>query len=163
MAFFITFPIFILGSIALIVFYFTTRKKIALVLIGIFWCAPILAYFLRIWEPWQPLILKKTNFYGEFKIDTKFYPGKNSQWEYDHFTFKILDGDSFKLNILDQNKIIKTYSGKIAWNNNGPPWIIKIECAQPIFDQPIVLYRKINYFYFVWHSKKYKNMFFKKI
>ncbi|MHB1276885.1 MAG: hypothetical protein ACYC1Q_00645, partial [Bacteroidia bacterium] len=58
--------------------------------------------------------LSKEDYYGHYSIDKDFFPGKQANWQYDHYRFEITDRDSIFFYITDKEKIVKTFRGTIS-------------------------------------------------
>jgi len=100
--------------------------------------------------------------YGNYIIDKSKYPGKEANWQYDHFRFEITRQDSILFYVTDKKTIIKTYRGKVQYSQKGRIILnVNLPRSEVIVDTPI-LYRNIFSFYYVFHSKYYNNVFFKK-
>lgn len=159
------FPILVIATTLLLVA--ATRNRSALKILGIIWSGALvllvagsIADNLR-----KPIVLTKEKIVGEYRIDTSFYPGKNAQWQHDHFKFIITRDDSIHFIVLnDQQKPSKIYNHKIDYHF-GPPdrWSINADNAYHVIKSPPTLYRGHKKFYYVFESPKYGNMFFRKI
>ena len=64
-------------------------------------------------------ILKKEDYYREYIINRDYFPGKQANWQYDHYRFEIKENDSIFFYLTDREKILKTFRGKIA--TTSPP------------------------------------------
>ncbi len=102
---------------------------------------------------------------GAYIIDRDQFPGKQADWQYNHFRFEITDDDRFVFYETDKEKIIHTYRGHIEYNETYKTPRIKLlfnnERHHIIADNP-TLYRNTWSFYYVFHSEKFGNVFFKK-
>ncbi len=113
-----------------------------------------------------PLKLTKQDIIGEYKIDTTFYRGNNARWQYAHYYFSINQSDSLQLSVLDKTgKTAQIYKHKINYSA-GPPDLWSIADTGSVYhvikNKP-TLYRSHDRFYYVLHSEKFGNMFFRKI
>ncbi len=109
--------------------------------------------------------LKKNDIYGNYTIDRSKFSGKNSDWQYNHYRFKITKDDKIFFYITEKEKIVKTIKGTIIINDTYENARLKINFDEPkfhIFKENPTLYRNIWSFYYVFYSNKYNNMFFKK-
>jgi hypothetical protein len=104
----------------------------------------------------------QNDIYGNYVIDKSKYAGKQQSWQYDHFRFEITRQDSIFFYITDKKTILKTYRGKVQYSQKGRI-ILKVNLPRSavIVDAP-TLYRNTFSFYYVFHSKYYNNVFFKK-
>ena len=159
------FPLLILATVGLIIYFFATKKKIALKLLGGLWALTILIFCLGLFmnKFRKPFSLTKQDIIGEYRIDTNFYPGTNAKWQYEHFKFTILPNDSLRFYQTNKDTILKTYTYKLKYSS-GPPdlWSIVNDTTYKISKNPPTLYRGHNKFYYVIRSDNYGNMFFRK-
>ena len=114
----ITFFIFILAICIFIVLtiFRLLKKKLPfkrIILISI--CTPVLLILAlliaeRIYDFFKsPMTVRKYNIEGDYVINRKMFPGKNCDWQFEHYTLHI-DRDTLCLNILNNSKLIKTFS-----------------------------------------------------
>ena len=160
------FPLLILSTIGLFIFFLISRKKITLTILGSLWGFTILIFiFGSIADHYRkPIRLTKQDIIGEYRIDKTFYPGKNANWQYKHFKFYITDKDSILFLIMKEKGIpLAFYKHKINYSD-GPPalWKINTDSTHHILKNQPTLYRGHDKFYYVFHSEKYGNMFFRK-
>ena len=159
------FPLLILATVGLIIYFLATKKKIALKLLGGLWALTILIFCLGLFmnKFRKPFSLTKQDIIGEYRIDTNFYPGTNAKWQYEHFKFTILPNDSLRFYQTNKDTILKTYTYKLKYSS-GPPdlWSIVNDTTYKILKNPPTLYRGHNKFYYVIRSDNYGNMFFRK-
>ena len=109
--------------------------------------------------------LQKSDYYGEYIIDKSFFPGKQSNWQYDHFRFEIKQDDKLYFYESEKDKVVKTYIGTIStvrpWNSER----LIINMEKPtihIMKSNPTIYRNTWDFYLVFYSEKFNNMYFKK-
>jgi hypothetical protein len=103
--------------------------------------------------------------YGNYIIDRNKYPGKQADWQYNHYRFKITEDNKIFFYITEKENIIKTIEGKVEFTEYGHSPHLKIELEEPkfhILQENPTLYREIWSFYYVFESDKYKNVFFTK-
>jgi hypothetical protein len=162
-AVYILFPI----SAILILLWLVTRRKMWIKAFVYIWSSIIFVAFLMYTIHW---ITKKTEpnidaIRGKYVIDRNQFPGKQADWQYDHFQFEITDDDSFIFYETEKDKIVRTYRGKIEYSEyDNTPKIRLVFNGQRhhiIADNP-TLYRNTWSFYYVFHSEKFNNVFFKK-
>jgi hypothetical protein len=160
------FPILLLSSVGLIIYFFVTKRVIALKILGMLWGSAILIFAISsvIGNRRMPIRLTKEDIVGEYRIDTTFFPGANARWQYDHYKFFITGNDSIHFIVMKEKEIpIQVYRHRITYTA-GPPalWSIVADTSDHLINQPI-LYRGHNKFYYVFRSKKFGNMFFRKV
>lgn len=161
-------PLLLLLSVIFVI-YFLARKEhklaksifkgwgifflVLFVLIGVVYCVHFFT---------DKTVVDSDDIYGAYVIDRSKYSGKQSDWQYDHYRFEITKQDSFLFDVTDKEKIIKTYKGKVVNANKGRI-VLKMDSPtiKIIADTP-TLYRNTFSFYYVFHSKYYNNVFFKK-
>lgn len=110
-------------------------------------------------------VLTKEDYYGEYIINRDFFKGKQSDWQYENYRFKITEKDSILFFVMQQGKVLKTYKGKIKTVNPYGSERIVIEMEKPtihILETNPTIYRSSCDFYLVFNSAKFKNMYFKK-
>ena len=110
--------------------------------------------------------IEKDDIYGDYIINRNKCPGKQANWQYNHYRFKITEDNKIFFYITDKEKIIKTIKGTVEIKDYYTPSPrLKINFDEPRFhiiqDNP-TLYREIWTFYYVFHSEKFDNMFFTK-
>ncbi|WP_350128027.1 hypothetical protein [Imperialibacter sp.] len=111
--------------------------------------------------------LDKDDYYGEYVINRDYFKGEQTDWQYDHFRFKITDNDSIFFYVTDKEKILKTYRGTIKTtdprNYNSARLIIEMEePTHHILASNPTTYRSAWDFYLVFKSPKFYNVFFEK-
>ncbi|WP_298153809.1 hypothetical protein [Flavobacterium sp.] len=155
-----------LSAVALMIWLFTRNKK-WLKTMGAIWFFIVLAVFL---VSLLQFVSSKTvpgidDIRGKYVVDRRFFPGKQADWQYDHFRFEITDDDQFLFYVIEKDQILKTYRGAITYSDTYTPPRIALHFKQPthhiIADNP-TLYREVWSFYYVFHSEKFNNMYFKK-
>jgi hypothetical protein len=160
------FPLLILMTIGLFIFFLISKKKITLTILGGLWGFTILVFiFGSIADHYRkPIRLSKQDIIGEYRIDKTFFPGKDANWQYKHFKFYITNKDSILFLIMKEKGIpLAFYKHKINYSD-GPPalWEINTDSTHHILKNQPTLYRGHDKFYYVFHSEKYGNMFFRK-
>lgn len=61
----------------------------------------------------KPMKVEFSDIDGDYIINTDLFKGKNTNWQYDHYWIRIAK-DTLYLNIMDNNKLIKTYKKNIG-------------------------------------------------
>lgn len=109
--------------------------------------------------------VEKEDIYGEYVIDREKYAGKQADWQYNHYRFKITDDNKIIFYITEKENIIKTIEGKVEFTDYSHSPHLKIELDEPefhILKENPTLYREVWSFYYVFESEKYNNVFFTK-
>ena len=159
--------IFVLGpTILILAWYGTKNKKVGKILkylsIGIF-ILFFIGIIIKILT--DKKVLDKDDYYGEYIVDRNIFAGKQADWQYNNFRFKIKENDSIYFYLTDKGKIIKTYNGKIKWNAPNGSVRIKLEMENPthhiVLENPTT-FRSAWDFYIVFHSSKFNNVYFRK-
>ncbi|WP_211220175.1 hypothetical protein [Hugenholtzia roseola] len=109
--------------------------------------------------------LEKADYYGEYVVNRNYFKGKQADWQYNSFRFKIKENDSIYFYVTNKEQIVKIYKGTISTKNvaNSARLILKME--QPthhLLTTPPTTYRGAWDFYLVFNSPKFGNVFFKK-
>ena len=109
--------------------------------------------------------VEKEDIYGEYVIDREKYAGKQADWQYNHYRFKITDDNKIIFYITEKENIVKTIEGKVEFTDYSHSPHLKIELDEPefhILKENPTLYREVWSFYYVFESEKYNNVFFTK-
>lgn len=110
-------------------------------------------------------VLDKEDYYGEYIINRNYFPGEQADWQYNHFRFEILENDSIYFYETEEDKIIKTYSGKVYFTSDHKSKRLNIQMEQPshhILSENPTTYRFAWSFYLTFDSPKFNTVFFKK-
>ncbi|MFD2288576.1 hypothetical protein GJU39_10825 [Pedobacter petrophilus] len=160
---FIIFP----TTIILLVLWISTKKRLYGKILGLFWTAILLLIITSSTWAWftAKKVLKKEDYYGEYIINRDYFPGKQADWQYDHYRFEIKRNDSIFFYVTDRDKILKTFRGKIV--TSAPYRSVHIK---PLMEEPTyhimeafpTTYRSAWSFYLVFYSSKFNNVYFKK-
>lgn len=154
-------------SILLLLLNWWTSKKIFKKILLWFWIILISTIIILIVNNYctSPMTVEKKDVYGNYVINRDMFPGKQADWQYNHYRFTIKENDSIYFYETENATIVKTYRGTIAFHPsyNKPRLIINID--QPrhhiIEDYPTLI-RQPWSFYYVFNSPKYGNVFFEK-
>jgi hypothetical protein len=161
----IGFPLLILSTIGLLIYFFVSKKKISLKILGAIWGLTILVIITAIIRDHYrtPIRLRKSEIIGAYSIDTNFFEGTNAKWQYDHYKFKITKTDSFYFYVTSKDTVLKTFMGRVKYSS-GPPdlWTVQSDTSYHVIKYPPTLFRGHSKFYYVFHSDIYGNMFFRK-
>lgn len=152
--------------IMLIVWLFTRSKQIGRLLIlgwaSVFGLAALSIAMQFFTEKKQ---LQRDDIYGTYVIDRSKFPGKQADWQYNHFRFSITKDNKFNFYVTDGNKVITIYQGSISFLEvYGHPRLV-LQLPKPhhhIMEEAPTLYRNVFSFYYVFHSRKFGNVFFTK-
>lgn len=108
--------------------------------------------------------LEKEDLYGDYVIDRDKFAGKQADWQYNHYRYRITEDNKIFFYITEKEKIIKTIQGKVEIYEGYASPRLKITFDEPfhIIDNNPTLYREVWSFYYVFYSDKYQNVFFKK-
>lgn len=110
-------------------------------------------------------ILDKDDYYGQYIIDRSYFPGKQADWQYNHFRFEIKENDSIYFYVTKGNEILETYKGAVNTLKPYHSRRLEIMMEKPthhIVSSNPTTYRSTWSFYLVFNSPKFGNMFFKK-
>jgi hypothetical protein len=154
-------------SIILVILWVGTKRRLFGIILGVVWSfffafIGLVAILYMIREARE---LKQEDIYGEYVIDRSKYPGKEADWQYDHFRFIITHQDSIYFCITDQKRVIKTYVGKVDFHPSYKIPRVILSFPEPryhVVDSNPTLFRQSGSFYYVFDSPLYHNMFFKK-
>lgn len=140
--------------------YVKTRKVIYLKKLGVIWILPSLLLGLALYTHFP---ITKERVVGLYEIDENFYPGENSAWQKQHFSFEITEDDNFIFYEKLKDGSTIQVKGKIDWYRRSTPMLYRIilEQQHPLIDEHPTLYRGNRKFYYVFESK-FGNMFYRK-
>lgn len=153
----------------LLFLWLITKKKIFGITVGLIWFTifglSILSEVVQFLS--SKTKLKRKDYYGHYIINRDYFPGRQSDWQYENFRFEIKKNDSIYFYVTEKEKILKTYRGTISTTDphqySSERLIINID--QPthhiIIDNPTT-YRSAWSFYLVFYSTKFNNVYFKK-
>lgn len=151
----------------LLIAWLISRKPWILKTLGILWLGIIgLVLFSRTWRLLNSNIeLDKEDYYGEYVIKRDFFKGEQTNWQYNHFRFKITAHDSIFFYVTEEEKILHTYTGKIKTKTPYSSARLIIEMVDPshhILSSNPTTYRTVWDFYLVFNSPKFHNVYFEK-
>lgn len=111
--------------------------------------------------------LSKADYYGDYIIDRDYFPGKQADWQYNHFRFTITNNDSIYFYYTDGEYELITYRGTITTTDPSDyasdRLIIKMgESTHHILTSNPTTYRGVWSFFLVFYSPKFNNLYFKK-
>ena len=110
--------------------------------------------------------LSKDDYYGSYIVDRNYFPGKQADWQYNSFRFDIKDNDSIYFYYIYNDRIVKTYKGRISTvKTSYGSERLAIHMEQPthhiVITNPTI-YRGNWDFELVFNTPKFNNVFFKK-
>lgn len=151
----------------LLVIWVLTKKNIFGKSLGIIWIGVIglviLSISLRLLTDKKELT--KKDYYGQYIVNRNYFPGKQADWQYEHFRFEIKDNDSIYFYVTNKRKIEKIYKGTITTTEPYSSERLIINMEQPtnhILTSNPTTYRSAWSFYLVFYSPKFNNVYFKK-
>ena len=151
----------------LLLIWLVTRKKVFGKILGLIWLGifgliflgAIIHFFTGKKE------VDRDDIYGKYIIDRTKFPGKQADWQYDHFRFEITKQNEFLFHLTDKERITKTYKGTVEFLKAyiRPRVVLHVDTPRHhiIEDKP-TLYRTVSSFYYVFHSPEFGNVFFTK-
>ena len=111
--------IFIFVSLILMLLWVMFRKNIFGKILGILWLSIfsliLLSYILDGF--FSTKYLNQNDIRGEYVIDRDMFPGKQADWQYNHYRFEITDDNKFLFHITNGKKIITTIEGKASFTD----------------------------------------------
>ena len=151
----------------LLVLWLLTRKKIFGKTLGLIWLIIFVLTLLSGIVQWLTAKkeLKKKDYYGQYIVNRKYFPGRQADWQYDNFRFEIKSNDSIYFYVTDKEKILKTYGGTFATTKSYSSERLIINMEQPthhILTSNPTIFRSTWSFYLVFYSPKFNNVYFKK-
>ncbi len=160
--------IFVLAPVTLVflVTWLISRKIIVVKTLGLIWLIVFgMIFLLEIFHFFTAKKeLTREDIYGSYIIDRTKYPGKQADWQYDHYRLEITKDNKFIFYQTGGGKN-KAYNGTVKFLEayKEPRIILNVDTPgyHIINDKP-TLYRTTWSFYYVFHSPKFGNVFFKK-
>ncbi len=147
--------------------WYSTGRKVFGKILGLFWLIIAVLYasfaLIRFFKTKKEL--DKEDIYGEYIVDRTKYPGAQSDWQYNHFRFKITPEHQFIFEEIEQDSLVKTYQGTVTFleGYKQPRIVIGVDTPRHyVIDPRPTLYRKPFAFYYVFKSPKVGNVFFTK-
>ncbi|MGB3798838.1 MAG: hypothetical protein WA952_03425 [Lewinella sp.] len=113
------------------------------------------------------VILDREDIYGTYRVDRDFYPGRQADWQHDHYELTINPLGTITLRERYDGGGTATFSGTYQLKE-GYASAPRLQLTN---DYPIhhvvsenpTLYRETWGFYYVFRSPRYGNMFFRKV
>lgn len=147
-------------------YYLVKKKKVLLKIffgvwgfVAILFCVLFVIGFIN-----SKTEVNKKDIYGTYIIDRDFFKGNNADWQYNHYRFEITKNDELYFYMTDGQKVLKIYKREVKFIEGYASTHLKIINENPkfILESEPTLYRNSWDFYFVFKTKPYANMFFKK-
>ena len=160
---FIVFPL----TLFLSILWIFTRKKIFIKVIAVVWISIIsLVIFASVMNIlFSNKNIERDDLYGDYIIDRSKFPGKQADWQYSHFRFRITKENKFTFYLTEGNKITKTHTGTVSFLESYARPRLVLHVNTPIYhiiaDNPTLYYTGSS-FYYVFNSPKFGNVFFVK-
>ncbi|GGF21443.1 hypothetical protein GCM10011383_36370 [Hymenobacter cavernae] len=109
--------------------------------------------------------IERDDLYGEYIIDRSKFPGRQADWQYNHFRFQITRDDKFYFYLMEEGKVVKVYTGAVSFLEDyvRPRLVLQINTpTYHIIEDNPTLYYTGSSFYYVFNSPKFGNVFFVK-
>ncbi len=110
-------------------------------------------------------LLTRADYYGSYLVDRTKFPGRQADWQYNHFRFTITADDKVAFHVTEQDSVIETYQGEISTVRPYSSERLVMQMEQPthhILTTNPTVYRRPGGFYLVFYSPKFGNVFFTK-
>ncbi|MBB4801617.1 hypothetical protein HNP37_001678 [Flavobacterium nitrogenifigens] len=151
----------------LLLIWLIKRKRVFGKTIGLLWLGIFGLVLFSVTIRWLTgkTELEKKDYYGQYIVDRDFFPGKQSDWQYDNFRFEIKENDSIYFYVTDKDRIVKRYRGTIKTTTTYNSERLILNMNQPIhhiMSSNPTTYRSAWSFYLVFYSPKFNNVYFKK-
>ncbi len=157
--------ILIYKSVLSLLDYFNSRDLLHLKKVILIWLVPLMFMSVLLSLSWVLSLKKvnKDNIIGHYEVDDRFYPGSHAAWQKNTYRFEVRSGNQFILYVRLADNLEKEYKGDITWANEATEkWSISMVPPHHVVDPHPVLYRERFGFYYVFRTKKFGNMFFRK-
>ena len=155
-----------LTGLLLILWLLTRKKRIGRFLATMWlWIIGLIILISTINWLTSKTVLDKKDYYGQYIIDRDYFPGIQSDWQYNHFRFEIKKNDSIYFYVTDKERTVKVYKGKVVVIQYSESARLRIIMDQPthhILTSNPTTYRSSWSFYLVFNSPKFYNLYFKK-
>lgn len=152
-------------TVVFIMAWLYTGNKIYGYLLLILWAIPFVLWaVVRLMYP-PKMEVRRADIYGTYVIDRSRYAGKQADWQYNHFKFKIEQPDKFTFYVMEQDSLVAFYRAKVKFSGRYSHRIALEMMDTPayhIIAENPSLYREPYSFYYVFTSKKIGNVFFTK-
>ncbi|MFT3885103.1 MAG: hypothetical protein QM724_06625 [Flavobacteriales bacterium] len=167
----------ICGVASLIYIWLTPAERRNEVIRSIAWLSVagflglVVVLFLGRWNEARtaPIQPGRTDIIGEYRVDTNMFNGFQARWQYGHHRILITSQDSLILEILGNGQTTRRYARAMKADDVAGlfhyRWHFKDAAdslTHHIIGSEPVMYRQHSGFYYVFHSARYGNMFFRK-
>lgn len=142
------------------------RSKVFFKLFAGFWIFLFFCYLLSaiIGCIYDKKTVDRGDLYGKYVIYKEMFKGKNSDWQYKHFSFEITEDDEFVFyEYFDNGKVKSSHRGDVEFVDSyrSPHLrILNLKPAHQIVEEEPLLVRNTWEFYYVFKSKQFGNVFF---
>ena len=146
--------------------FYRSRDTAHLTHLARVWSLPLLLIGAPIFLLWftSPVAVTKDSIVGCYQVDDRFYPGPNARWQKQLFRFEVTADNRFVLYERLADGIDKPFVGTIRWANESPEkWSIRMQTPHPVAVNYPLLYRQPHGFYYVFRTKAFGNMFFRRV
>ena len=146
--------------------YITKRDHFALFLLLKIWgiCIVLvtLAYFIN--PLFDPMEVNQNDNFGTYEVIDNLYNKEQSKWQHDNFEITINKDDYLRIyRLIPNRKILDSVRFEFTGSsNNRIKLFSNTNHHHIIADSPALYRKKFNYFYYVFKSKKFGNVFFTK-
>lgn len=108
--------------------------------------------------------IKESKIIGKYVVNTNVLPGKNADWQYEHYRLEITKNKDLIISFYDNGALMSKDSVKYTFVRRFVSDRIKIlgPSQHHLFQDNPTLYRKGSSFTYRFYSKKYGNMYFRK-
>jgi len=109
--------------------------------------------------------IKQADIYGSYIIDRSKFSGHQADWQYNHFRFEITESNQLIFFETKGRKVIKADTIEVYINTvykNNRLVVESDTTNHHIVQSSPALYRTVWSHYYVFHSEKFGNVFFKK-
>ncbi|QHL88817.1 hypothetical protein GU926_15845 [Nibribacter ruber] len=159
--------IFLPASLVLFILGLVTRKAFYFQLLGVLWTGllGLVLVVFTLQRIFGKSELSRDDVYGQYVVDRTKAPGKQADWQYQHYRFEIKPNDSIYFYETDNERILKTYKGTVSFLEAYQKPRIVISIQEPrshIIENKPTLYSRYDPFYYVFWSPKFGNVFFTK-
>jgi len=159
--------IFGISLIFLVIYYITKNKIFKRLFIG-YWLFFILSYLILLVVGFinSPTTVDKEDIFGKYEIDKDMFKGNDANWQFQHFSFEINKNEEFVFfEYYDSGKIKSKHKGNVEFIEGYASPHLKLDHVEPkhqiVENEPLLVRNKWE-FYYVFKSKKFGNVFFKK-
>lgn len=172
---FVLFLLFVLSvaiSVVVVIFSRQEKRYHRAKRLFLFHAVAVLGFFIitltlvALSEALAPMKVEREDIIGTYRVDRTMYPGPNADWQHEHFILEIRDSGSVVL----RSKDVKGH-----WHEYSRPftplyyanyrWRFPTErdsTAHHVLANTPTLFREPWGFYYVFHSPRFGNMFFRK-